>query len=81
MRISFDDRSPIKDLRAWCIPVGGKDFQVKEGDAIETAVFGVENGELMTDLRSKLLVIPCGGAGQRRGLRGRAGAAAIRTRR
>jgi len=36
----------------------GKDYEVKEKDSIETSLPGVANGELVSDLRAKLLEIP-----------------------
>jgi Domain of Unknown Function with PDB structure (DUF3857)/Transglutaminase-like superfamily len=63
VRVDFDEQSRITDLHAWCIPADGKDFQVKEKDAVETALGNVENGELMGDERSKLLRIPAAIAG------------------
>jgi hypothetical protein len=58
VRAHFDDRSRILRLRAWCLPVDGKPFVVKEKDAIETSLYGVENGELISDLRTRVLSIP-----------------------
>jgi hypothetical protein len=45
-------------MRGWCIPAQGKDFEVKDKDATETAAFGIENGILATDFREKILKIP-----------------------
>src|SRR5208282_5814935 len=45
------------------IPASGKDYEVKERDAIETSLRGVANGELVSDLRSKLLQIPASDPG------------------
>jgi transglutaminase-like putative cysteine protease len=58
IRIYFDAQSRITDLHAWCIPVSGKDYEVKEKDAVESAVIGVDGGELVSDLRTKTLRIP-----------------------
>ncbi len=58
IRIYFDPQSRITDLHAWCIPVSGKDYEVKEKDAVESAIIGVDGGELMSDLRTKTLRIP-----------------------
>jgi Domain of Unknown Function with PDB structure (DUF3857)/Transglutaminase-like superfamily len=55
---SFDAETRITSMKAWCIPAQGKDYEVKESDAIETALAGIQNGELATDLRDKILVIP-----------------------
>jgi transglutaminase-like putative cysteine protease len=58
VRVYFDAQSRITDLHGWCIPVSGRDYEVREKDAVESAVIGVDGGELMTDLRTKTLRIP-----------------------
>src|SRR5215813_1604148 len=49
---SFDSETKITGLRGWCIPAQGKDYEVKDKDAVETALFGIANGELMSDVRT-----------------------------
>ena len=63
IRADFDAESKINNIHGWCIPAQGKDYEVKEKDAIETALLGVLNGELMTDLKSKILTIPAADPG------------------
>ncbi len=63
IRADFDAESKINSIHGWCIPSQGKDYEVKEKDAIETALLGVQNGELMTDLKSKILTIPAADPG------------------
>jgi hypothetical protein len=58
VRAYFDSETRITGMRAWCIPAQGKDYEVKEKDATETAAFDIENGILATDLRMKYLQIP-----------------------
>ena len=60
---SYDSETRITGLRGWCIPAQGKDYEVKDKDVIETALFGVSNGELATDLRTKILKIPAADPG------------------
>jgi hypothetical protein len=55
---SYDSETKITGLRGWCIPAAGKDYEVKDKDVIETALFGILNGELASDLRTKILHIP-----------------------
>jgi Domain of Unknown Function with PDB structure (DUF3857)/Transglutaminase-like superfamily len=55
---SYDAETRITGVRGWCIPAQGKDYEVKDKDVLETALFGVSNGELATDLRTKILKIP-----------------------
>jgi Domain of Unknown Function with PDB structure (DUF3857)/Transglutaminase-like superfamily len=45
-------------MRGWCIPAQGKDFEVKDKEAAETAAFDIENGILASDLKEKTLKIP-----------------------
>jgi transglutaminase-like putative cysteine protease len=63
VRAYFDAQSRITNLRGWSIPVSGKDFEVKEKDAVESAVIGVDGSELVSDLRSKTLRIPAATVG------------------
>ncbi len=62
-RADFDAETKINNIHGWCIPSQGKDYEVKEKEAIETALWGVQNGELMTDLKSKILTIPAADPG------------------
>ncbi len=50
--------SRVTDLHAWCIPASGKDYEVKQRDAIEAGLSGVANGMLATDIRVLLLQVP-----------------------
>jgi hypothetical protein len=59
----FDSETKINSIHGWCIPAQGKDYEVKDKDALETALFGVQNGELMTDLKTKVLTIPAADPG------------------
>jgi hypothetical protein len=56
--VIFDGQSPISALHGWCIPAGGKDLVVKEKDTAETALPGIANGFLVSDMRAKLMHIP-----------------------
>lgn len=63
VRASFDSETRITGFHGWCIPAQGKDYEVKDKDVLETALFGVLNGELATDERSKLMTIPAADPG------------------
>jgi hypothetical protein len=63
VRADFDSETKINSIHGWCIPAQGKDYEIKDKDAIETALFGVQDGELMTDLKTKLLTIPAADPG------------------
>jgi hypothetical protein len=63
VRADFDSETRINSIHGWCIPAQGKDYEIKDKDAIETALFGVQDGELMSDLKTKLLTIPAADPG------------------
>lgn len=50
--------SKIGAMRGWCIPAQGKDYEVKDKDAVEIGGLSVENGFLATDFRQKTIRIP-----------------------
>lgn len=58
VRVDFDTESRVADLRAWSIPKEGKPYEVGLRDSAETALFGVQDGELVSDVRSRVLRIP-----------------------
>ena len=58
VRVNFDYQTRINNLRAWSIPKEGKPYDIGMRDSIETSLYGVQNGELITDLRTKVLRIP-----------------------
>ncbi len=60
---SYDAETRVTGVHGWCIPAQGKDYEVKDKDVLETALFGVSNGELATDLRTKILKIPAADIG------------------
>jgi hypothetical protein len=53
----FDSESKISNMKGWCIPAQGKDYEVKDKETIESPL-GIANGELVSDVRVKLLQIP-----------------------
>ena len=58
-----DAETKILNMHGWCIPAQGKDYEVKEKDAIESSLPGVANGELVSDIRAKILPIPASDPG------------------
>jgi len=48
----------VTSLHGWCIPAQGKDYEVKDKEALDVSPPGVEGGELIDDLRAKVLRIP-----------------------
>ena len=55
---NFDAETRIASIHGWCIPTQGKDYEVKDKDAIDTALPSILNGELASDIRTKILTIP-----------------------
>lgn len=60
---SFNSRSKITGMRGWCIPAQGKDYEVKDKEAIEISLPKIEGSELVSDVRDKLLRIPAADPG------------------
>jgi len=56
--VSFNAHSKINGLRGWCIPAQGKDYEVKDKEAVEVALLKIEGSELISDVKDKLLQIP-----------------------
>lgn len=59
----FDAETKVLNMHGWCIPQSGKDYEVKEKDAVESSLPGVANGELISDVRAKILPIPASDPG------------------
>lgn len=59
----FDSNTKITGMRGWCIPAQGKDYEVKDKEAIEVSIAGVEYSELITDQKDKVLRIPAADPG------------------
>jgi transglutaminase-like putative cysteine protease len=61
--VSFNAHSKINGLRGWCIPAQGKDYEVKDKEAIEVSLPKVAGSELISDVKDKLLQIPAADPG------------------
>jgi hypothetical protein len=55
--VYFNPERKVKSLHGWCIPAQGKDYEVKDKDAIEVSP-NVEGAELISDAKFKVLHIP-----------------------
>ncbi len=53
----------LNSLRGWCIPAQGKDYEVKDKEAVEVSLANVEGSELINDVREKVLRIPAADPG------------------
>jgi len=58
--IGHDTR--IGSMKAWCIPQQGKDYEVKDKEAVDRSL-GLSGGDLITDLKIRTLKIPAGDVG------------------
>jgi hypothetical protein len=56
--VSFNAHSKVTALRGWCIPAQGKDYEVKDKEAVEVALPKIDGSELISDVKDKLLQIP-----------------------
>ena len=54
----FDSERKITAMKAWCIPAQGKDYEVKDKEALDISLAGVESSELITDMKDRILRIP-----------------------
>src|SRR5271166_6222393 len=59
----FDSNRKITGMKAWCIPAQGKDYEVKEKEALDVSLAGVEASELITDMKDRILRIPAADPG------------------
>ena len=53
----------ITGLRGWCIPAQGKDYEVKDKEALEISLPKIEGSELISDVKDKVLHIPAADPG------------------
>lgn len=58
VRLDFDAQKKIIRMQGWSLATDGKVREATERDAVDTALPGIENGELESDLRTRLLHIP-----------------------
>jgi Domain of Unknown Function with PDB structure (DUF3857)/Transglutaminase-like superfamily len=58
IRADSSAQARIISMHGWNIPAGGPPTDVSDRDAVESAVIGVPQGNLVDDVRSRLLRIP-----------------------
>lgn len=63
VRADMSSETKVVSMHGWCIPAQGKDYEVKDKEALETALTGLENGELVSDVKSRFLRIPAADPG------------------
>jgi predicted transglutaminase-like cysteine proteinase len=57
VHVWFNPQRKIKSFHGWCIPAQGKDFEVKDKDAVEVSL-DLDGGELISDVKYRVLQIP-----------------------
>ncbi len=60
--VHFNPQRKVKSLHGWCIPAQGKDYEVKDKDAIEVSP-NTAGAELISDVKYKVLRIPASDPG------------------
>ena len=58
--LPFDAETKIASLHAWCLPAQGKEYEVKDKEAIETSVY---SDSFFSDDKQKVLEIPAADPG------------------
>jgi len=53
----FDLETKITGMRGWCIPASGKDYEIKDKEAVEVGYGLISDAELVTDARLKMIRI------------------------
>jgi hypothetical protein len=53
----------ITSLHGWCIPAQGKDYEVKDKEAMDVSPPNIEGSELISDVKYRLLRIPASDPG------------------
>jgi uncharacterized protein DUF3857/transglutaminase superfamily protein len=63
LAVSYNSHSKITGMRGWCIPAQGKDYEVKDKEAMEISLPKIDGSELVSDVKAKLLRIPAADPG------------------
>ncbi len=53
----------VTALRGWCIPAQGKDYEVKDKEALEISLPKIDGSELISDVKEKVIRIPASDPG------------------
>jgi hypothetical protein len=54
----FDLSTKITGMRGWCIPAQGKDYEVKDKDAVEVSSTDFDSSQLTSDIKYRMIKIP-----------------------
>ena len=55
--VFFNPQRKIKSLHGWCIPAQGKDYEVKDKDAVDVSL-NMQGAELIDDTKLRVIEIP-----------------------
>jgi len=61
--VPFNQRKKVTTMKGWCIPAQGKDYEVKEKEAMEISLPKISGSELISDVRDKMFEIPAADPG------------------
>jgi hypothetical protein len=59
----FNPNRKVTNLHGWCIPAQGRDYEVKDKDAMEISLPKISGSELVSDVRDRMLQIPAADPG------------------
>jgi hypothetical protein len=63
VHVTFNPQRKVSDIRGWCIPAQGRDYEVKDKDAVQTSLSNIAGSDLVTDVMLKMLPIPAADPG------------------
>jgi uncharacterized protein DUF3857/transglutaminase superfamily protein len=61
--VFLNSNRKVTSLHGWCIPAQGKDYEVKDKEALEVSPPMVDGGELIDDVKARVLQIPASDPG------------------
>ncbi len=61
--VYLNSNRKVTSLHGWCIPAQGKDYEVKDKEAVDVSLPKVDGGELIDDVKERLLQIPASDPG------------------
>jgi hypothetical protein len=61
--VYLNSNRKVTSLHGWCIPAQGKDYEVKDKEALEISPPKIEGGDLIDDVKARVLQIPASDPG------------------
>lgn len=61
--VTINSSEKLNSLQGWCIPAQGKDYAVNGKDGVEASLPKVDGGELIDDVRARIVEIPAADPG------------------